>query len=334
MDQKARQKISRTCFAALLAFLAMSFVFAMERDLISQINLWFLSMTGEVTITPSTEVAPPPEMTFRQEKLKEANKINKVTPPKPKPAQAVARKRPAEQGYYTVADSIDPDRATIYVHKKDNLVLNANNWKGPDDLSYRCRLSREAKGFLVTVVIKDNTLWAKNGQVQHQNDCVEIYFDVRPEKQRGKPTYENGVYHALIVPWYGAKANANTMIFHFGDDKPMPPGCWIKSNELPNFGYRVDAYFPFSMFAYPPGDEFNFDIGVIDYDDATHFKQMVWSGIAENYSNPQFFGKMKKLPPPETAAPVTPATTTKPAEAVSNQTPATTPAGTAAPAKQ
>jgi|GEM_PF-3358123 len=333
MDQQRRQKISRTCFLALVIFLGMAFVFAMGRNVISQINIWLLTLTGEVTIIPSSEKPIDPELVFQQQKLQEANKLNKVTAPVKQQSPQANRKRPVEQGYYTTPEDHDPDELSIIsVSKKQNLALNPENWRGPDDLSFRCRLIREKAGFRVIVVVKDDILWAKNDKIQHMNDCVEIYFDVRPGKKRGQSAYEKGVYHALIVPWYGNPANANTMIFHFKNDEKMPDGCWVKSSGIKDFGYRVEVYFPFSMFAYPPDEEFNFDVGVIDFDSSNSgkMKQMVWSGTKDNFGDALWFGHMKRLPKelqqPGAAAKLNAPKTKTPAPSMKSAAPTSPPA--------
>lgn len=296
MNEKDNKRLSRTCFIALGAFLVLSLIFAFFRDPIGQFNIWCLAMTGEITVSNEPAKALPREVVVRQEMVREANKINKVkTPPKPQKNEHQTRKRPPEQGVYLTASTADSTKGTYFVGKKDNVVLNPQNWGGPDDLSYRFRLTRQNNGFHVVVVVKDNKLVATNDRVQYQNDCVEIYFDVRPKDKRGKDDYEAGVCHALIVPYFGKPKNANTMVFNYkGKDEKMPDGCWVKSNEVKGFGYRVEAFFPFTMFPKPPEEEFNFDIGVIDYNDDSHFCQMVWSGTKENYRGPMWFGRMKK----------------------------------------
>lgn len=296
MNEKDAIKLSRTGLIALGAFLALSLIFAFVREPISQFNIWCLAMTGEITITKSKEPELPKAVVVRKEMFKEANKINKVkVPPKPQKNEHLSRTRPAEKGLYIAADTKEPEKATIFVHEKENISLYPQNWHGSDDLSFRCRVTRQATGFNVVVVVKDDILWAQNEQVQHMNDCVEIYFDVRPSNTRGQDEYECGVCHALIVPYFGPPSRANTMTLNFkGKDEKLPAGVWVKSSEIKNFGYRVEAFFPFSMFPNLPEDEFNFDIGVIDYDDKTNYTQMVWSGTKENYRGTMWFGRMKK----------------------------------------
>ena len=293
MDEKEKKVISTTAFSFFMLFVVIAMVFILARNYIAGFNVWCLAMTHEITIAPPDPNQVPEQVKIKQQQFKQANTINKVKAPAPAAVnQHATRKTPPEKGTYTTSSSESDDTSTIFVGSKAKIVNNPQNWKDTNDLSYRAKLFRLEKGFLVIVVVKDDVLWAKDESIQHQNDCVEIYFDVRPKDTRGKDKYEPGVYHALIVPCFGMKKNANTMIFHFDKDDPMPPGCYVKSNVVPE-GYRVEAFFPYTMFKYQPEEEFNFDIGVIDYDGNGNFCQMVLSGSAENYKGAMWFGKMK-----------------------------------------
>ena len=300
MDDNEKKSISVTAFSFVAVFLIIAMIFIFGRQYIAGFNIWCLAMTGEVTIRPA-EVSPIPEsVKIQQQMVKQANTINKTKAPEAKAQSSstsayASRKRPAENGFYATEDNKEAPEATITVNSKDHVVLGPQNWKGEKDLSYRARLYRQEKGFLVVVVVTDDIRWAKVSSAQHQNDCVEIYFDVRPKDKRGKYPYEPGVYHALIVPCFGDKKNADTMVFHSDKDEPMPEGCTVKSAVIEG-GYRLEAFFPFTMFKYQPEEEFNFDIGVIDYDDESNLSQMVWSGTEDNYKDALWFGRMKPAP--------------------------------------
>ncbi len=296
MDEKEKRIISTTAFSFFIIFVVIAMIFIFGRQYIGAFNYWCLIMTGEVTPRPVDVNQIPEDVKIQQQQFQKANNMNKVDAPAQEATnQHVSRKTPAENGTYSTPETDKTDDSSIIaVGSNDKVVVGSNNWHGKEDLSFKVRLFRQEKGFLVVVMVTDDILWAENENVQHQNDCVEIYFDVRPPKQRGKDKYEPGVYHALIVPCFGMKKNANTMIFHFENDEPMPEGCRVKTNTTAD-GYRVEAFFPFTMFKYEPEDEFNFDIGVIDYDYSGNYSQMVWSGSSENYKGAMWFARMKPV---------------------------------------
>ncbi len=294
MDEKERRRLSLTSFIALFVFLALAITFSFGRSLIERINLSFLTLTGEVKI-----VATKPDSVIKQKVVAKkkifqtAKKLIKVKSKKVS-SKKISRKRPPEKGFYITSETTDRSSTLIKVGSKDHCVTGAQNWKDTDDLSYKCMLEKKENGFLVMVAVKDNIRWAKDENIQYRNDCIEIYFDVRPLKNRGNIKYEDrAVYQATVVPFYGMPKNSNTMTLRTAGKKiKVPDGCWVKSNAIPG-GYKVEAFFPFSIFKYKPDDEFNFDIGIIDYDGNNSLTQMVWSGIKENYNNASYFGRMK-----------------------------------------
>ncbi|MBN2641990.1 MAG: hypothetical protein JXR78_10065 [Victivallales bacterium] len=300
MYEIEKKKLSLTSYIAFLVFLLMAVTFAFGRNIIEKVNLFALTLTGEVKISQA-----PPDAKIKKEVIEKRTKFKsaqnlmrastkKIKQQKAPAAQAVKRKRPAENGFYVTDATTDHTSAIINVGSKQNITLNSNNWSGEDDLSFRCKLEKKHDGFQVTLAIKDNVLWAKNANVDYRNDCIEIYFDVRPDKDRGKPGYETrAVYQCTAVPFFGTPRRANTLTLRTGGQAvPTPQECVVRSNATPG-GYSISVFIPFSVFKYKPGEEFNFDIGVIDYDADNNMTQMVWSGTKENYMNPTYFGRMK-----------------------------------------
>ena len=306
MESFEERKIKRTCVIAAVVFVTLSLLFSFGRNAIERFNLQCLALTGEVKLRGETELRDErrqQEIRDQKDMFKQAVQIIKqpskpaaktTAKAAPKPVVTV-RTKPPEDGFYATRSSGESTLPTITVDSKDKVVLNPQNWRGPEDLSFKARLTRLDDGFHVVVLVKDDVRWAKDPKVHHRNDCVEIYFDLRPKNTRGTGEYEaHSVRHALIVPYFGIKGIADTMIFHFKNDEPMPQGCWVKSSPT-DTGYRVEAFFPFKMFNARIEDEFNFDIGVIDYDGEGNFSQMVWSGVPDNYKDPRWFGRMKPV---------------------------------------
>lgn len=300
MYEIEKKKLSLTSSIAFFVFLLMAVAFAFGRNIIEKVNLFALTLTGEVKISeakPDAEIKK--QVVEKRTKFKSAQNLMRVSAQQVKkqvapPAQVVKRQRPAENGFYVSTATTDHAPAIISVGSKQNITINPANWSGEDDLSYRCKLEKKDDGFQVTLAVRDNVLWAKNPDVDYKNDCIEIYFDVRPDKDRGKPGYEaRAVYQCTAIPFFGTPKRANTLTLRTGGQTvPTPRECVVRSNATPG-GYSISVFIPFSIFKYKPGEEFNFDIGIIDYDADNNMTQMVWSGTAENHRDPTYFGRMK-----------------------------------------
>jgi hypothetical protein len=148
----------------------------------------------------------------------------------------------------------------------------------------------------VTVEVNDDCLEG-NGASPWQNDSVELYFDLRPSKTRGKDKYEKGVFQAIAVPCF-AERGADKVSFYFGGGSPLSvPGTRMKSWINKGQGYGVSVFFPYEglkKYHLMPEDEFNFDIAINDSDNNGKRSQMMWSGTVHNCRGPKFFGRFKK----------------------------------------
>lgn len=298
----SRKTIFRFSLYALFIFMIFSFCFAFFNTQISNFTRSVLALSGDIKIK-KIEYNPAAEELTKDKKRMEMTK-RMVIPVAKKPGTAAAaqpakplinRTEPARKGFYIEnADNTDP-KAVMRIESKDQVVLNQDSWKGPRDLQATCVLLKDSKGLIATINVLDDKLIAESS-TSYQNDCIELYFDFRPQASRAKEQYEKGVFQAIAVPYF-SKSIPNTIHFYNGNSNidVTVKGAKVKSEKTTN-GYVIRIFFPLEglkAIGIVPEKEFNFDFGVIDVDDDNKKTQLMWSGTADNCRSAKWFGQLK-----------------------------------------
>ncbi len=244
----------------------------------------------------------------------------------------VAAERPAAEGAQEAeeAEEVDSPEAptdsstgkgavTILIDSAEQVVNGKDAWDGKADCSATVRLSRNDKGITVIVDVVDDTISTK-AEAGHENDSVELYFDVRPDDSRGQGVYEIGVFQMIVVPGLASEARSVGASPDVSDSARVdgssgrPDGAalrvsWHQSGtgaysdwvEVPGAkavsrmlqdGYQVEVFLPQEGFAknhHPPGETFNFAVGINDSDGDTRDSQLMSSGTNENWTDPSGF---------------------------------------------
>jgi len=180
---------------------------------------------------------------------------------------------------------------------RPNLVVGANAWGGEEDASGEFSVARDEDTFYLFVNVTDNHLSPTGSNIWAFNDCLELYFDLRPPAQRGQPvcSQQNLLLFVILPPAEGVPAILQPL-------DVQPPGLnqaqvrYTRTAE----GYQVQVGIPFQVLqrvAGQPLESFGFDLVMDDSDVAGQRKtQLAWAGYANNFLNPRAFGEVMLKP--------------------------------------
>jgi len=204
--------------------------------------------------------------------------------------------------WLTVAPAIRADTDdTLSWHSlgADSLTLGRGLWLGAKDLSARFAavVSPEQLAFVVEVTDNAVTVAADN---PHEGDSVELYLDLRPAAEQGKPVYGPEVV-ALQIP--APTGPAGTIDWRSMQTLPEAlKGLKVQGRRTPG-GYRVRVELPLAAVTALRGGTWSglgFDVAVNDADGGGPRKtQMMWTGFPDNYLNPGYLAGLyaEALPP-------------------------------------
>lgn len=171
--------------------------------------------------------------------------------------------------------------------KATNVVKGAEV-QDENDASATAYLAMTPTRLIVRVKVKDDNLQTSN-EVAHQNDSVELYFDFREKAKRGKDYYNRGVFQIIAVP------ETNVVAWNQGPDTELEDVI-IRDTKvtsvLTDDGYIVTFDFPLVNFEENhviPSKDFNFVVGLNDYDEGEDAVQIMSSGTEDNWQDPSAF---------------------------------------------
>ncbi|MCB9012806.1 MAG: sulfatase-like hydrolase/transferase [Bacteroidales bacterium] len=177
----------------------------------------------------------------------------------------------------------------FHINDSSQVVLGAENRKGPEDCSAVAYLNRLETGLLLTIRVTDDSVRTGN-ESSYMNDGVEIYMDLRPPRLRKRNIYEKGVFQAVVIPLPGKKNVAPIEWFPKNYHSELTGARAI--TQLNDSGYVVQVFFPYSNLRrnhYWPRNSFGIDIAINDADSLNRETQMMWRGKADNWSSPANF---------------------------------------------
>lgn len=168
-------------------------------------------------------------------------------------------------------------------------------WGAAEDCSAVAWMVRSDKGLLVTIDVTDDIV-ETSALNPWERDGVELFFDVRPEHDRGKAAHGPGVFQLICA----ALSEDGAIEPQFGGD-PMVTAVEGVTAEcrLKRGGYVIEVAVPFSGLKanhVVPGEHFNFDFVVNDADSPSGRDSMLcWSGDGDNWRNASAFGRFEPL---------------------------------------
>lgn len=159
-----------------------------------------------------------------------------------------------------------------------------------EDLSVAMRLGALAEGFALVISVRDSLLRVRR-EASPWNDGVELFFDLRPEGERGRPFFDRRCFVLFVAP-----AREGVLWGSLGDP-PFNLGLLQGRTERRPDGYRLCLLLPWQALEGVAGqrlERWGFDVAVDDNDGAGREAQWVWCGDAENYLNPARYGVVER----------------------------------------
>lgn len=194
-------------------------------------------------------------------------------------APAIRAEMPAEAG--EAADS-----PTWHAFAPEAFTIGRPEWLGPTDLSARFAVTVQSGRLVCTVDVTDDDLTTAPLQDPSKGDSVEVYLDLRPDADQGKPIYGPEVVLIQVIPPAADKG------FQWRSMEALPAsvgGLGVDCRLTPG-GYTAEISLPLETLRRlrgPLGDGFGFDVGVNDADHGEPRKsQLMWAGTGDNYLNP------------------------------------------------
>ena len=186
------------------------------------------------------------------------------------------------------------DVKPVLIQDKKNIVIGADLWKGPEDLSGEVYLMWDENNLYVAAKVKDDAPFIndKKGDAIWNGDGFEIAFSINPDADPNRMAFDSGDYQ---------------LGFSTGNRKEIIPQRW--SWQLKNRvegvqsgvfktedakGYVIEAIIPWKSFseAFVPKPEMKlgFDAVLNDADLKDRHTQMVLSGDDRFYEEPCQWG--------------------------------------------
>ncbi len=193
-------------------------------------------------------------------------------------------------GACTIYQPYDKEKAFKFIiDDSSQVVLGLDKWQGPEDCSADVYLNTLGNGLLITVEVNDDSVRTGN-EASYQNDGIELYVDLRPERLRNRNIYEKGVFQAVIIPQPGKRNVAPIAWFPEYYNSQVPGATAF--TQLLSTGYIVQVFFPYSGLKvnhYWPRKNFTIDIGINDSDVLNRETQLMWKGRYDNWASPSNF---------------------------------------------
>ena len=180
---------------------------------------------------------------------------------------------------------------SLAVNTRKQLVMGRGGWSGPADCSAVATLKKTDDALIVSVNVKDDYLSKSKGE-PYNRDSVELYFDVRSGKSRGKSYYSKGVFQMIVelpkkdgeakIHWYQGEGEDSSAAV------PNAKAVYAKTAD----GYNITVTLPLEGIKKvhgPLGHTFNFAFGINDVDKGGIRTQITSSGTSENYCDPSRF---------------------------------------------
>jgi len=184
---------------------------------------------------------------------------------------------------------------------KAAIASGLEEWQGPEDLSADVRLSLTETSLRVSIRVFDDLLVRDYQQEVPDNDCVEVYFDTRPEADQGKLLYSPDTVLVFLKP--PTPAQPDPALVPLSGLPPKFDGIAL-TGQRERDGYSLQLDVPRSAFLGPDAKllpRFGFDVALDDCDEpGWRQTQMIWAGYRDNYLDPSRFGVVQltgEVPP-------------------------------------
>lgn len=185
------------------------------------------------------------------------------------------------------------DAVPIHLDRKDQMLIGADTWDGPDDCSGVIYTMWDDEYFYIAAEVRDDVrsagVW---GEKMNYNDGIEFYLDTdllgdRHERRYSADDFQYGCFNSpkgpVVWSWqpHGGPSPAGELAFVY--DETLGPG-----------GYVIEARIPWSEFGFnpAPGMTIGFTVALDDDDSPGHYnafqqeRHMIWAGNRETWLDP------------------------------------------------
>lgn len=182
------------------------------------------------------------------------------------------------------------------------LMFGRHLWLGLTDLSARFCVLALPDRLRFDVQVSDDDLTLADLNDPSRGDSVELYLDLRGDRDQGKPVYSEDVLLLQILAPAAPDGPAQWKGMH--DLPPDLADLSVTTQRTPD-GYRVQVEVPLAPIEARRGRNWGglgFDVGVNDADFGGSRKaQMMWAGMPDNYLNAAYLAGLYRDPIPEGA---------------------------------
>ncbi len=187
-----------------------------------------------------------------------------------------------------------PDNASLrlFVNNPDQITCGREYWIGTDDSAGVAKITMTPQLLIIDVSVKDDDIRIGNLQA-HNNDSIELYFDIREKDERGSAHIgTSGVFQMVIVP---AVKGKRTHIAWYQNKGQLQKPDLIKQVEatskvLQGRWYQIKIIIPMdSLEEYhrKPTSIFNFAFGINDMDAQDPRTQLMSNSYEKNWETPE-----------------------------------------------
>ncbi len=209
---------------------------------------------------------------------------------------------PAVAAVSVAADSAPAASLKWQTFAADSLMFGSHLWLGPQDLGGRFAVAALPDRLRFSLVVTDDDLTVADLDYPSAGDCVELYLDLRSDRNQGKPVYSNDVIALQIL---APKAPGEPAAWKAMQPLPEDLQGITVTTKLTKEGYNVQVDLPLAPVEARRGKDWSglgFDVGINDADFGGFRKtQMEWAGTPDNYINPACFAGLYRDQVPQGA---------------------------------
>lgn len=201
----------------------------------------------------------------------------------------------------------------LILDREEQLVRDANQWDGPEDLSAKVYFMWDQKNlYLAAEVLDDTPFMYREGFPPDMADAFVLFFSTNPAADPARTSYEKTDFRVTMIvdDYYFNTGIDRDMVADTagletmgdGGDEQVLDGYEYAVQEVPG-GYIFEAKIPWSNFANDQipllvpaeGMEIGFDLAMYDLDfpcPGVATASMVWTASADGSENPSTWGSL------------------------------------------
>jgi lysophospholipase L1-like esterase len=184
----------------------------------------------------------------------------------------------------------------------ESLMFGSHLWLGLQDLGGRFAVLALPDRLRFDLRVADDDITVTDLNDPSRGDSVELYLDLRGDRDQGKPVYSEDV---LLLQILAPTASDQPAQWHGMQPLPADLATIAVATQRTEGGYNVQVDVPLAPIQARRGKNWGglgFDVGINDADFGGYRKsQMMWAGMPDNYLNAAYFAGLYRDKLPEGA---------------------------------